>query len=82
MLPKGRLQKLPRIPDKPGRSAGRARALTATPLLACPTLAAAFHGLPPRVLASIHAVEGGDLGSVHRNVDGSQDLGPRKGSRG
>ena len=36
---------------------------------------AAFYGLPPRVLPSIHAVEGGSVGSVHANSDGSEDLG-------
>lgn len=48
----------------------------ATSLLACLTLAATFYGLPPRALASIHAVEGGKVGTVHRNTDGSDDLGP------
>jgi Transglycosylase SLT domain len=31
--------------------------------------------LPPRVLPSIQAVEGGGIGVVHRNADGSEDLG-------
>lgn len=48
----------------------------ATPLLACLAMAAGFYGLPPRALASIHVVEGGKLGTVHRNTDGSDDLGP------
>lgn len=38
-------------------------------------LAASFYQLPPRVLPSIHAVEGGAVGSVHVNTDGSEDLG-------
>lgn len=46
------------------------------PLLACLAMAASFYGLPPRALASIHAVEGGKLGTMHRNTDGSDDLGP------
>ena len=37
-------------------------------------VANAYH-LPPRVLPSIHAVEGGNIGVVHRNTDGSEDLG-------
>jgi hypothetical protein len=36
---------------------------------------AAFYHLPPRVLPSIQAVEGGSVGAVHENADGSQDLG-------
>jgi hypothetical protein len=36
---------------------------------------AAFYHLPPRVLPSIQAVEGGSVGAVHLNADGSQDLG-------
>ena len=45
------------------------------PLLACMATAAAFYHLPPRVLPSIQAVEGGAVGVVHMNADGSQDLG-------
>ena len=45
------------------------------PLLACMASAAAFYHLPPRVLPSIQAVEGGAVGVVHLNSDGSQDLG-------
>jgi hypothetical protein len=45
------------------------------PLLACMAGAAAFYHLPPRVLPSIQAVEGGAAGIVHPNSDGSQDLG-------
>lgn len=36
---------------------------------------AAFYGLPPRVLPAIQAVEGGRVGTVSRNADGSDDLG-------
>jgi hypothetical protein len=45
------------------------------PLLACMATVAAYYHLPPRVLPSIQAVEGGAIGVVHRNADGSQDLG-------
>lgn len=47
----------------------------AIPFLACMASVAAFYHLPPRVLPSIHAVEGGAPGVVHTNRDGSQDLG-------
>jgi soluble lytic murein transglycosylase-like protein len=36
---------------------------------------AAFYHLPPRVLPSIHVVEGGRVGTVSHNTDGSDDLG-------
>ncbi|HEX4172409.1 MAG TPA: lytic transglycosylase domain-containing protein [Acetobacteraceae bacterium] len=45
------------------------------PLLACMVTVAAYYHLPPRVLPSIQAVEGGAIGVVHGNTDGSQDLG-------
>jgi hypothetical protein len=38
-------------------------------------LTAHFYGLPPRVLPSIQAVEGGRPGLVHPNSNGSADLG-------
>ena len=47
----------------------------AVPYLACMALVAQLYGLPPRVLPSIQAVEGGGPGVVHRNADGSADLG-------
>lgn len=47
----------------------------AVPYLACMALVAQIYSLPPRVLPSIQAVEGGGPGVVHRNVDGSSDLG-------
>ena len=47
----------------------------AVPFLACMALVASIYKLPPRVLPSIHAVEGGQVASVHSNTDGSQDLG-------
>jgi Transglycosylase SLT domain len=45
------------------------------PYLACMLAAASFYHLPPRVLPSIQAVEGGRPGLVSRNTDGSADLG-------
>jgi hypothetical protein len=47
----------------------------AVPHLACMLAVAAFYGLPPRVLPAIQAVEGGQVGTVSRNGDGSEDLG-------
>ena len=45
------------------------------PFLACMAAAAAFYHLPPRVLPSIQAVEGGRIGLVQFNTNGSADLG-------
>jgi hypothetical protein len=45
------------------------------PYLACMLAAASAQHLPPRVLPSIQAVEGGAIGTVSRNRDGSEDLG-------
>lgn len=50
-------------------------ALMTVPFMACMASVAAFYHLPPRVLPSIQAVEGGRPGVVHINLDGSQDLG-------
>lgn len=47
----------------------------AVPFLACMALVASLDRLPPRVLPSIAAVEGGRIGLVSRNLDGSDDLG-------
>ena len=47
----------------------------AIPFLACMALAAQIYSLPPRVLPSIQAVEGGSPGLAHPNSDGSEDLG-------
>jgi hypothetical protein len=47
----------------------------AVPYLACMAFIAGLNHLPPRVLPSIQAVEGGAPGIVHRNTDGSEDLG-------
>jgi hypothetical protein len=47
----------------------------AIPYLACMALVARVYTLPPRVLPSIHAIEGGQVGTVHINQDGSEDLG-------
>jgi soluble lytic murein transglycosylase-like protein len=47
----------------------------AIPFLACMALVASLDRLPPRVLPSIAAVEGGQLGTISRDPDGSEDLG-------
>jgi hypothetical protein len=47
----------------------------AIPFLACMVATASFYHLPPRVLPSIQMVEGGRLGTISRNVNGSSDLG-------
>ena len=47
----------------------------AIPYLACMVAVAAWNRLPPRVLPSIQAVEGGQVGMVHPDADGSEDLG-------
>ena len=40
----------------------------AVPYLACMALVAQIYSLPPRVLPSIQAVEGGGAGVVHHNT--------------
>lgn len=45
------------------------------PYLACMGLIASIYHLPPRVLPSIQAVEGGSPGIVHRNTNNTEDLG-------
>jgi len=45
------------------------------PFLACMALVASVYHLPPRVLPAIQAVEGGFVGSVSHNADGSDDFG-------
>jgi hypothetical protein len=47
----------------------------AVPYLACMAFVASFNHLPPRVLPSIMAVEGGSIGIPHFNTDGTEDLG-------
>ena len=47
----------------------------AIPFLACMALTASFYHLPPRVLPAIQVVEGGRVGIVSHNTDGSDDLG-------
>lgn len=56
-------------------SHGRIDPLMAIPYLACMALVANFYQLPPRVLPSIQVVEGGRIGSVAVNANGSEDLG-------
>jgi hypothetical protein len=45
------------------------------PFAACMALVAHLYALPPRVLPSIHHVEGGAPGVVHHNSDGTDDYG-------
>jgi hypothetical protein len=45
------------------------------PFVTCMVLVSSAYHLPPRVLPSIQAVEGGGSGVIHRNADGSEDLG-------
>jgi len=45
------------------------------PYLACMVMTAHWYQLPPRVLPSIHVVEGGWPGAVHHNTDGTDDMG-------
>lgn len=47
----------------------------AVPYLACMALVASIYHLPPRVLPSIHVVEGGANGAVSPDANGSADLG-------
>ncbi len=47
----------------------------ALPYLACMLAISQFHHLPPRLLPSIQAVEGGYPGAIHHNRDGSDDFG-------
>jgi hypothetical protein len=47
----------------------------AVPFLACMMATASVYHLPPRVLPSIHVVEGGYPGAVHINADASYDMG-------
>ncbi len=46
----------------------------AIPFLACLAFVSQLYDLPPRVLPSIQAVEGGGIGVIHRNTDGSEDM--------
>jgi len=45
------------------------------PFLACMIAAASFHHLPVQALAAIQSVEGGTVGAIVGNKDGSADLG-------
>ncbi len=51
------------------------RGFVLVPYLACMTLVASLYHLPPRVLPAIQGVEGGRPGTMHRNTDGTLDLG-------
>ncbi len=45
------------------------------PYLACMLVVAAATGLPPRVLPVIHTIEGGTVGMVRPDPNGTEDLG-------
>ncbi|NPD66245.1 lytic transglycosylase domain-containing protein [Lichenicola cladoniae] len=45
------------------------------PYLTCMALVASIYHLPPRVLPSVQGVEGGWVGSTHRNTNNTEDLG-------
>ena len=45
------------------------------PYLACMALVASIYHLPPRVLPAIQRVEGGAVGDISHNTDGSDDYG-------
>jgi hypothetical protein len=45
------------------------------PFFACMIAAASFHHLPVQALAAIQSVEGGTVGAIVGNKDGSADLG-------
>jgi hypothetical protein len=45
------------------------------PFLTCMAAVASFYQLPPRVLPSIQATEGGQVGMVSHNPNGTDDLG-------
>ncbi|MEA2755599.1 MAG: hypothetical protein QOJ54_1888 [Aliidongia sp.] len=49
--------------------------MLAAPLVACMTAVAAANGLPPLVLPAIHMVEGGQVGTIAKNANGSEDYG-------
>jgi hypothetical protein len=49
--------------------------LMAVPFIACMALSAALNNLPAEVLPAIHTIEGGRIGTVSRNRNGTEDLG-------
>ena len=59
----------------PNGPAGGTIGAMPVPYLACMSLVAHLYALPPRVLPAIQRVEGGAPGAVHRNRDGTADLG-------
>ena len=46
-----------------------------SPLLACMAAVASFYHLPPHALPSFHAAEGGKVGLVSHNTNGTEDYG-------
>lgn len=49
--------------------------MSASTLLACMLAVSNLHQLPPRVLPAIWATEGGRIGTVRANANGTEDLG-------
>lgn len=47
----------------------------AVPFLACMAMVAQMYHLPPKLLPSIQAVEGGSVGNVSVNTNATEDLG-------
>ncbi len=50
--------------------------MTPVPFLSCMLVVAHLYALPPSALPAIQAVEGGAVGVVHHNRNGTDDLGP------
>ena len=49
--------------------------LMSVPFVGCMALAAVLNRLPPEILPAIQAVEGGTVGTVANNANGTDDLG-------
>ena len=50
--------------------------------IACFMQAAQFQGLPPTVMLTILKIEGGKVGTVSKNTNGTEDLGPMQVNTG
>lgn len=59
----------------PWPRAGRPVLTMAASLFACRAVVAAFYSLPPKAFPPIHRVEGGLVGTVGHNRNGTEDLG-------
>src|ERR1700678_322818 len=49
--------------------------MLAAPLVACMTVAASINGLPALLLPAIHVLEGGQIGTIAKNANGTEDCG-------